>query len=80
MNERRNDVGNKVTIGILIGTITILIGIFLNASIKGAEMSRASAEEAKVMAYKNSTRLSVLETQYVEIMDRLQEIKTLLRK
>ena len=78
-NNRRNDVGSKIIIGILISTVTILLGIFLSTSMKSAEMSRAQANEAKVMAYENKEKISILNTQYIAIRQDLQEIKSLLK-
>ena len=72
--ERRQDIGNKVTISILSTVVILLLGVLIRISMASASEAIKCAEIAKVMAYSNTERISVLEAQFYSVNSKLDKI------
>ena len=68
------DIGNKVTVSILCSVIVILLGILIQIAMVSASTATECAEEAKIMAYENTERVSVLEAQFYSVNSKLDKI------
>lgn len=70
--ERRDDLGQKLLIGLLLGGFGTCIGFFINVVWGEAHTASSTANNAVL-------RVAVLESQYVNIVQQLTEIKLLIK-
>jgi hypothetical protein len=73
MEDRRNDIGLKVVVGLMSSVILIFIGLFVNAA-------WATAHDGSIKASDAQMRVAVLEAQFTSFRSDLTEIKDLLRR
>ncbi len=71
--DRRNDIGVKLFIGIITGVVLLLLTLFINAAWETANEGSRKANDAL-------NRVTILEQQYNYIKDDLGEIKSILRR
>jgi len=72
-DERRDDVGGKVLVGVLIGIILFIFTFFINATF-------TIANEGKTKAFEVGERLTSMEAKFTAIQGDLSEIKMLLQR
>ena len=73
MDERRNDIGYKSTITILIGVTSIILSLFVSSTF-------SVANEGKNMSIENAKKITNLEANLIYMHDDLVEIKELLKR
>ena len=71
--DRRNDMGQKILIGLILGGFGTIVGFFINS------MSEASMAGIKI-GHDNSIKIAYLESSMSSISSDLGEIKILLRR
>lgn len=71
--DRRNDMGQKILIGLILGGFGTIVGFFINS------MSEASVAGLKI-GQENSVKIAYLESSMSSIRGDLEEIKGLLRR
>lgn len=73
MVDRREDIGNKIIVGVLIGVIMLFLGLFINAA-------WATASEGKNKAFEIGERMTAMEGRFNSFQSDLVEIKDLLKR
>lgn len=73
VEERRNDVGSKITTSVYTGVITIILGLFINAT-------WSTAKEGVELGNKAIVEITDVKSKYQAIHDDLIEIKDLLKR
>lgn len=73
VEERRNDVGSKVVIGMMSSVMLVFVAMFINAAWATAHEGSKSATDAQL-------RVAVLEAQFLSFKSDLNEIKDLLKR
>ena len=71
--DRREDIGSKVMIGLILGGFGTVVGLFFNATWLTANEGRTKADNAIV-------RVTSVEAKIDGMADDLKEIKALLRR
>jgi len=77
VDNRRNDIGQKLLIGIILGGFGTVMGLFINTLL-------VEAGAGKILAYENRIELRALQaevrSQYVSLSNDMNELKILLRR
>lgn len=73
MPERRDDIGSKILVGLVLGGFGTVIGFFVNIVWGEAHDARLDASQAR-------KETAVLGSQYIAIASDLAEIKELLKR
>lgn len=71
--ERRDDIGGKVLVAIMSGTIMLLITVFVNAA-------WTTANQGLIKAQETSERVTALEARFGGFQNDLKEIKDILTR
>lgn len=71
--DRRDDLGGKIIVGILSSFVLLFAGMFINAS-------WITANEGKNKAYEVAERTTAMESNFKSLQSDLSEIKDLLRR
>ena len=71
--DRRNDFGQKVAIGLILGGFGTVMGLFINTMLD-------EATSGKMIALNNRVEIATIKAQYGSIKYDLDEIKSLLRR
>lgn len=80
--NRRNDIGYKAAITVLLGIISVFVGLFVNQAVRSSEAARQDVvylrqivEAQRDYMAENKNDISVLKSQYDYICYTLEEIK-----
>lgn len=73
IQERREDIGLKVVMGIFSGVVMLLLSIFINAV-------WITANEGRNKAFEIGERVTAIESRFGGIQDDIKEIKELLKR
>ena len=71
--DRRDDVGQKVTMGVMSSIVVLLVSLFINAA-------WSTANEGKNKAFEIGERMTAMESKFFSIQSDLVEIKDLLKR
>lgn len=71
--DRRDDIGAKVVVGVLTSFVLLFAGMFINAS-------WVTANEGKNKAYEIAERTTAMEANFKSFQSDLSEIKDLLKR
>lgn len=83
-DERRNDIGQKIFIGLILAVCGLLGGLFVNDMFDQARIGTQMANDNKVAIANNSGEIKAIRaemmTNFATIKSDLVEIKSLLRR
>lgn len=71
-NDRRSDLGNKITIGLLLSGASVILGMLANAAY-------GAANEGRTIGHENKNEITALKSTFDYIKDDLGEIKAYAR-
>ena len=70
--DRRNDLGNKIIVGVFIGVISLLLSLFINAAWTTANEGKNTANEVQKDVSYLKARLDNIQGDLIEIKDLLK--------
>lgn len=71
--QRRNDLGSKIMIGMILGCVGTILGLFVN-------VMYGQATEGVRLGHKNEVQIATMQSAVFSISNDLKEIKELLRR
>ena len=73
VDERRQDIGYKVTITVLVGVVSVILSLFINSTF-------SMANDGRNLGIENSKNITHLQASLIAMHDDLTEIKELLKR